>query len=78
MKGFEYLLVYSCLHYPLFENEEVLYIFFFLRPNVSPISTIKEGCKSGVVSLAEQKFMMRTLLIHLVVTVRPFINYNGR
>ena len=29
MKGFEYLLVYSCLHYPLFENEEVLYIFFF-------------------------------------------------
>ena len=47
-KGFRFMLVYSCLRYRLFKNEKV---FCFLRSSVSPASTIKQDCESGVVSL---------------------------
>ena len=45
------MLVYSCLHYLLFKNEKGFVLFSFLRSNVSPISTIKQDCELGVVSL---------------------------
>ena len=49
-KGFRLMLVYSCLHYLLFKTEKKKW-FYFLRSNVSPISTIKQDRESGVVSL---------------------------
>ena len=45
----ENFFLYSCLHYLLFKNEKVC--FCLLRSNVSPISTIKQDSESGVVSL---------------------------
>ena len=73
-KGFRFMLVYSCLHYLLFKNEKVFFIFF-LRSNVPHISTIKQDRESGVVSLCWTEIPDQNLIMDLNIlaaTVRSF------
>ena len=72
-KGFRFMLVYSCLHYLLFKNEKVF--FFFLRSSVSPVSTIKQDRKSGVVSLCWTEIPDQNMIMNLNIlaaTIRSF------
>ena len=67
------MLVYSCLHYLLFKNEKVY--FLFLRFSVSPVSTIKQGHESGVVSLCWTEIPDQNMIMNLDIlaaTIRSF------
>jgi len=68
------MLVYSCHHYLLFKNE-IFFIYFFLRSNVSPISTIKQDRETGVVSLRWMEIPDQNMIMNLNIlaaTVRSF------
>ena len=59
-KGFKFMLVSSCLHYLLFKNDKKN-----LRPSVSPLSTIKQNHKSGVVSPCQTEIPNQNMIINL-------------
>ena len=66
------MLVYSCLHYLLFKNEKD---FCFLRSSVSPVSTIKQNRKSGVVSLCWMEIPDQNMIMNLNIlaaTIKSF------
>ena len=51
------------------------FLFCFLRPNVSPISTIKQDRESGIVSLCWKEIPDQNMIINLnlsAATIRSF------
>ena len=69
-KGFRFMLVYSCLHYLLCKKW-----VNFLRSNVFPVSTSKQDCESGVVSLCWTEIPDQNMAINLnllAATIRSF------